>query len=205
MNEINNILNKVITITGIETKLTNTGKTMLKLTDQENKHYQIWKTKADGTDSVAYNRLQELGEAVGKTIEIGYKEDSGEFQGKVITYKTIINIKPANGQQPQQTRANLAVKAQMSEAAKKTDDDKWTEISKGKVRHGVACEFIRLGAEFSPVTTAKIDKWVNYIMSGEIFTPNKTANDTVMEGIPTIDYGEDTASQEELRAENIPF
>lgn len=183
---MNDILNKVITITSVETKLTTTGKTMLKLTDHENKHYQIWKTKADGTDSVAYQRLQDLGEPVGKVVEIGYKEDAGDYQGKAITYKTIINIKLTNGNP---NRSETMVKAQMAEASKKTTDEKWKEISRGKVRHGVACEFIRLGEDLTPALVNKINRWTDFIMTGQLLVEPKLSEEL----------------GEELTVENFPF
>lgn len=186
---MNDIINKVITITGIETKSTARGKVFLKVKDQDNKSYQLWQTKADGTHSVAFTRLEELGGAmaVGKNIEIGYKEEAGDYQGKAITYKTIVNIRPTT----QPARGQTIVNLQRAEASKKSDDDKWAEISKGKVRHGVACEFIRLGAEYEPKTIAKINKWTEFIMTGEMF------NDS--EPVKIEDLGE------EVVPDNFPF
>lgn len=58
----------------------------------------------------------------------------------------------------------------MENVAKKTEDQKWNEISTGKVRHGVACEFIKLGAELNSTTINKINAWTDYIMTGKAFT-----------------------------------
>jgi len=42
----------------------------------------------------------------------------------------------------------------------------WDEISRGKVRHGVACEFIRLGKRLDLQSIAEMESWVGYIMNG---------------------------------------
>lgn len=189
---MNALTNAVITITAIETKLTTTGKTLLKIKDQNNKSYQLWKTKFDNSESVAYQRLQELGDPVGQTVEVSIKEEQSEYEGKPITYRTIVNIKATN--QRAQTKSNLIVKAQMVEASQKSQDEKWQEISKGKVRHGVACEFIRLGAEYNPATISKINKWVEFIMSGDIF------NDAV-----EAEEDKDFPKEEEINVSKIPF
>ena len=44
----------------------------------------------------------------------------------------------------------------------------WDKISLGKVRHGVAIEAIKLGKELNPETATWIEKWSNYIMTGEL-------------------------------------
>ena len=191
---MNDIINKIITIASLETKLTSNGKTMLRLGDTENKHYQIWQKKSDGTDSVAYQRLQELGEPVGKTIEIGYKEDQGDFKGKPITYKTIINIKPANGRVP--SKADLFVKAQMREEAKVNDDKKWDEINDKK---------------------EKSMRWMNalnnatiLVANGKIelkdlkYQANLIYQMTPLEAVETLkDMGE--VIEEGIQVENLPF
>ena len=46
---MNDIQNKVITITSVETKSTTSGKVMLKIKDQKNLSYQLWKNKQDGS------------------------------------------------------------------------------------------------------------------------------------------------------------
>jgi hypothetical protein len=44
----------------------------------------------------------------------------------------------------------------------------WTEISKGKVRHGVAIELIKKDFPLNPDTDKLIKQWTDYIMSGEL-------------------------------------
>ena len=168
--------NKVITIVSTETKLTNTGKTMIKIKDQNNLTYQIWQLKQDGSESVAYQGLQNLGEPVGKTIEIGYKEDQGDFQGKAITYRTIVNIKPTD-RQP--SKGDMYVKAQMVEAKKEKDDKKWEELGWKKCKYGFLIESYRLGLNLKEVEkTAEL--WADACQRD---TREKTEQD-LEDGIP---------------------
>jgi len=185
------LLNKIITITGIETKSTISGKVFFKVKDQDNKSYQLWQTKADGTQSIAYSHLNEIGGAmaVGKSVEISYKEEQGEYQGKTVTYKTIVNLKLTT-----QSKGQTMVNLQRAEASKKSDDDKWAEISRGKVRHGVACEFIRLGQELTPSLVNKINRWTDFIMSGQLLSDKSE-----------LDFNEEKETPTELRADQIPF
>lgn len=189
------IQNKLITISGIETKLVGTNRTMLRIKDQDNKTYQIWKTKADGTDSIAYKKIEELGGsmAVGKSAEISYKEEEGDYNGKKVVYRTVINLK-----QSFQPKAQTITNLQKAEASKKSEDEKWTEISKGKVRHGVACEFIRLGAEYTPATISKINKWTEFIMTGNMFNEAEPIK-TDEEPLDDVDY------LNRIDASKIPF
>ena len=52
-------------------------------------------------------------------------------------------------------------------------DEKWEKISEGKVRHGVSVAFIRNGASASPDNFTQIEKWVRFIMTGEINVPQE--------------------------------
>ena len=126
---MNDIQNKVITITSVETKSTTSGKVMLKIKDQKNLSYQIWKNKSDGSESVAYQGYNKLGEPVGQNVEIAYKEDTGDYNGKPVTYRTIVAIKPSG--QPV-SKANTMVKNQMKEEAEKSDEAKWNKINEEK-------------------------------------------------------------------------
>ncbi len=126
---MNDIQNKVITITSVETKSTTSGKVMLKIKDQKNLSYQIWKNKQDGSESVAYQGYEKLGEPVGQNVEIAFKEDTGDYNGKPVTYRTIVAVKPTG--QPV-SQGNTMVKSQMAEASKKSDDEKWEKINQEK-------------------------------------------------------------------------
>jgi hypothetical protein len=169
---------------------------MIRVGDTENKHYQIWKLKSDGSESVAYSRLQELGDPVGKTIEIGYNEDQGDFNGKAVTYKTIFNIKPANGATPRiPSKADMFVKAQMTEASKKTDDAKWTEINDKK--------------EKSMRWMNALNNATNLVAAGKIDLKDLKFNANLIYEMSPLE-GEDTAAEQaevyrEIGVDNIPF
>lgn len=173
---MNDLQNKVITITSLENKLTSNGKVMLKIKDQNNLSYQIWQKKQDGKDSVAYSSLMMLGEPVGRTIEISYKEDQGDFDGKPITYRTIVNVKPTD-RQP--SKGDMYVKAQMVEAKKEKDDKKWEELGWKKCKYGFLIESYRLGLNLKEVEkTAEL--WADACQRD---TREKTEQD-LEDGIP---------------------
>ena len=66
-----NILEKTITISKIEKTLTSNGKQLIKVRDQENKGYQLWPIKQDGSESVAYQGYKVLPmDGIGSTLNI---------------------------------------------------------------------------------------------------------------------------------------
>lgn len=85
-----------------------------------------------------------------------------EQNGEYLNFKA---VKPFVVQEQLKTvvSATPSVKTSPSE-------DKWDKIAIGKVRHGVACEFIRLGEPLTKDTINSIDKWVDYIMTGKLLT-----------------------------------
>lgn len=85
----NKLLNKAITISAKEEKLQG-NKPVMKLKDEKGLTYTVYKTKQDGSISVAWEQIQEL--SVGDTVQIGYVEDLGDYQGKTVTYRTIRNF-----------------------------------------------------------------------------------------------------------------
>lgn len=80
------LLNKAITISAKEEKL-QAGKPVVKLKDEKGLTYTVYKLKQDGTESVAWGQLSDL--SLGDTVQIGYVEDQGEYEGKAVTYRTI--------------------------------------------------------------------------------------------------------------------
>src|ERR1051325_4491794 len=93
------LLNKTVTILSVEKKATSTGKIFYKLKGDDNRSYQLWLKKADGSESKAYENLKNLeNEGLGKVVEISYKEDSGTYEGKPVTYRTIVMIRLASEQ-----------------------------------------------------------------------------------------------------------
>lgn len=51
------LLKSTIKILEVETKLTQSGKTMFKVKGSDNRSYQVWQFKQDGQDSVAFVSL----------------------------------------------------------------------------------------------------------------------------------------------------
>ena len=93
MNEQNELIKKTITIASVESGTTKTGKQKLKLKDEKGLSYSVWRHKADGTESKAYLGLARYGlNAQGQTVGIMYKEEAGDFEGKAITYRTIVGF-----------------------------------------------------------------------------------------------------------------
>jgi len=113
MEQQSELLNKVITIDSVEATTTKTGKARFKIKSTEGLTYGLWKLKSDGTESKAYLGLAELGmEAAGSEIGIAFKEDKGEYEGKEITYRTIVMLNKDTSQMrvspPQDTSALAA-------------------------------------------------------------------------------------------------
>lgn len=94
--------NKVITVSAKEEKLQG-GKPVMKIKDEQNLTYTVYKTKQDGTTSIAWGQIPDIG----NTVQIGFVEQPGEYEGKAITYRTIrtFNKDVAQGvQTPRQER-----------------------------------------------------------------------------------------------------
>lgn len=87
----NQILNKAITIQGIEMK---NGR--YSLIDHEKQRFSFFTTKKDGTDTVPYAQFKNMGLKVGDTVQIGYvEEEYTNDYGRQIS-KKIINFKEPN-------------------------------------------------------------------------------------------------------------
>jgi len=84
------ILNKTITITTAEE-----DSKRIKIKDERNLTYSIWKLKKDNTESMAYMLWQKMPNKF-QTVEISYTETPGDYQGKAITYRSIIGFKGGN-------------------------------------------------------------------------------------------------------------
>ena len=158
------LLSKVITIIGVETKQTQNGKIMLKVKDHENKSYQVWQTKQDGNQTVAYQGLMALpNQGLNQSVEISYKEQPGDYNGKSVTYRSIVALRPSSV--PASVNINNQVGAKITA---KDEEAKWKEISTGKVRHAFALEAYRAGKELTPILAVEIAQWTEYVMSGKL-------------------------------------
>ena len=196
---MNDIQNKVITITSVETKSTTSGKVMLKIKDQKNLSYQIWKNKQDGSESVAYQGYEKLGEPVGQNVEIAFKEDTGDYNGKPVTYRTIVAVKPTG--QPV-SQGNTMVKSQMAEASKKSDDEKWEKINQEKeksMRWMNALNNATLLVANGKLEFKELKHYANLIYQ---MKPLDSKPDNT-EILKAEDLGE--VMEDELRVDQIPF
>lgn len=87
---MNDLLNKVITVSAKEEKLAG-GKPVMKIKDEKGLTYSVWKFKQDGTESVAWGQIPDLNTAT----QIGYVEDvKQDPQHGTVTYRTIRNFNP---------------------------------------------------------------------------------------------------------------
>lgn len=90
---MSDLLNKVITIKGCETKEMKNGKFMSKIKDQDGKNYTIFHTKKDGTESKAYDALKKLPmSGLGKVVKITYKEEPFEKDGQQYVGRTAVGL-----------------------------------------------------------------------------------------------------------------
>jgi hypothetical protein len=78
------LINKVITVKGKEEKIQG-GKPVMKIKDELGLTYTVYKTKQDGSESAAWKQMPSLEE----TVQIGFVEQDGEYEGKKVTYRTI--------------------------------------------------------------------------------------------------------------------
>ena len=192
-----NLLNKLITITGIEQKVTQNGKVLFKVKDQDNRSYQLWKTKQDGTDTMAYQGISSLpNNGINSSVEITYKETQGDYNGKPVTYRSIIAVKP-NVNVPASTNINNVAKGRING---KNEEEKWKEIN-DKKRADIkwmnalnnACLLKTKGNDLS------IEELANMIYKLE---PNLTADNIANMTGGTVVNQEQT---EEYDTSNIPF
>lgn len=92
---MNDLQNKVITISGKEEKLQG-GKPVMKIKDEKGLTYTVYKTKQDGSTSVAWTQLDGIN--LGDSVQIGFSETQGEYEGKAVTYRSIRSFNKDIGQ-----------------------------------------------------------------------------------------------------------
>jgi len=132
------LTSKIITIKEANKTTTANGNILIRVKDLQNLTYQIWMTKQDGTQTVAYSALKNLpNDGVGLTVEIACSEQPGNYNGKPVVYRRIVSIKSVVGKAK-------AINAQSAQQIyKKDDDEKWNRISRGKCKHVFLVEFLK--------------------------------------------------------------
>ncbi len=156
---------KVITISGAETKQMSNGNMMTKLKDQDWKSYTLFHTKADNTESKAYQVLKLLpNNGIGLTKEISYSEDSFKSaDGKDIVSKKIVGISSTTETPSSNTTPTFK---QFKGASKKETDVDWDKIAEGKCRHGFALEAFKMCMPLNQETMNNINEWTEFSMVG---------------------------------------
>jgi hypothetical protein len=145
------LLKTTITVLSIETKTTKNGKTMFKIKGSDNKSYQLWQSKQDGTDSMAYIAFSSIPKmGVGKTFDISYREEQGEYGGKTIIYRTIANAIPVKQEEDEIETAQSKVTG---------EDEKWKGIRDEK-RNDI--KWMNAINNASLIISKKIDSFAEY-------------------------------------------
>lgn len=198
-----------VIISGVE--LTTWG---MKIKNENGAVFNVPQYKKGTTEeTVAYKVLKSLpnnGMNLKKTLTFVTVQNG---QGGNSRY--VRNITDISGQPNVISKGEQFTRQQIAQVKTKSEDEKWNEISKGKVRHGVACEFIRLGAEYNLETINKINKWTEFIMTGQMFNKVEEIKDNSKwepshnQDLETIQIDEVVIEgyedPNELKAENIPF
>jgi len=86
-----------ITISEHSSKLTKNGATLITLKDTEDKKYSFFAKKMDGNETAAFKGWSAIRNPVGAQIEIGVKEEQGEFEGKPFTRRKVMFLKEVAG------------------------------------------------------------------------------------------------------------
>lgn len=185
-----------------------------KIKDERGLVYNISQYKKGTTqETVAYSVLSKLPNyGAGLKKRIAFVE-IGNSQGGTSRY--VNNITDITGQPNVLTPPQRAINNTTVTNKTDAEEAKWNAISTGKVRYGVACEFIKLGAELNPVTVNKINQWTDYIMTGQLFksAPEDTKpinQGSVLPAFATFtpaELGEEVRNDddEEIRVDQIPF
>ncbi len=104
---MNDLINKVIEIGAIEMKAGKFGK-MAKIKDEKNLTYTVYQMKKDGTESVAWQALQNLD--IGTNVQIGFSEEvvnhpeHGNYTARTIrAFNTDIGSGAANSSAQKET------------------------------------------------------------------------------------------------------
>lgn len=179
---------KTITIMGCEVKTTSNGSTQYKLKDHENKTYNLWQTKADGNETLAYQGFKNLpSNGVGRNVEIMFKEDPFEMNGKQLTSKTITVLREVGGA----SLANTVAKTGMFTENKEKEEKKWEELGWKKCKYGFLIEAFKKDLQLETVENIA-EKWADacqrdtrvlkYEDLGEVI--NNSNNEINIEDIP---------------------
>lgn len=119
----NELINKVVTIKAKEERIQG-GKSVMKIKDEQGLTYTVYKTKQDGTVSAAWNQLPDLED----TVQIGFVEQKGEYEGKPVTYRTIRVFNKDIGNGVANAKAQTPRQERFTEKKEEKQDDKFWEM-----------------------------------------------------------------------------
>lgn len=120
---MNELLNKTITVSAKEEKLAG-GKPVMKIKDANNLVYSVWKFKQDGTESIAWGQIPDIGEIT----QIGYIKENKQTEAYgTVTYRTIrtFNKDIGNGVANHQAQVTQSVPQGHNSHSQTLKDDKF--------------------------------------------------------------------------------
>ncbi len=105
----NDLIKKIITVTGMEVKAGQFGN-MAKLKDEQGLTYTVYEKKRDNTISAAWKNLPKVGD----TVQLAFVEEQKEYEGKPYTARTVrvIDSDVANGMANHKAQHTPAVEHQ---------------------------------------------------------------------------------------------
>lgn len=102
------LLKTTTKIVWCETKQMSNGNYMSKIKAENGDHFTLFHTKKDGTDSKAFAGLKELPMSwIGTTVDLLYKEEPYEREGKTYTSRKVIGLKKSENSPNPTTVANV--------------------------------------------------------------------------------------------------
>jgi hypothetical protein len=119
-------------------------------------------------ETAAYSKFKLLPEmGIGKTIKVAVKEEQREYKGQSYIQRTVVTVDASIPQQSQVTPPSVPqgvpIKTQQGQG--------YNDNAEGKVRFGFAIEAYKLGLDLSDETTKLINKWTDYVMTGNVKDP----------------------------------
>lgn len=190
--------NKVITIVSKEEKEGPFGP-LVKIKDENNLTYSVYKNKKDGTVSAAWNDMPSISEVV----QIGYVEEVKQHpEHGQVTYRTIRNFNKDIGQgvSNYQKQNPKPVNNTMQK-----EETNWTKIGMIKGMNNLAGSRLAAGAKPEEVLKEvpvymDIVSQIEQAVDQSLIGPNNPVGDTSWDGLPTIQQG-----SEDINVDDIPF
>ncbi len=195
----NPLLNKTITVSAKEEKLQG-GKPVMKIKDQNNLTYTVYKTKQDGTTSVAWTQLADLN--LGDNVQIGYAEQQGEYEGKAVTYRTIrsFNKDIGQGMANAQAQGKTTPQGHNNESDRESSKDFGKRLAiHGMVNGMLASGMTPEGVESALPSLLKLEESIDKALNPATGWDKARETFGTPEELPTLQQ------EEEIDVSDIPF